>query len=146
MGYTHYWGDSKSPAYPTFTPDQWKQVCGAVRQAINVARDEYHLKVQADSDIDEPPEINSESISFNGIGDDGHETFALNRQAEDWNFCKTARKPYDALVVATLIIANRANPHFRWRSDGDPDDHEKGLILAKKAWPDILLTGCDYSW
>lgn len=39
---------------------------------------------------------------------------------DDFNFCKTARKPYDKLVVATLFHLGYLFPNdFHWSSDGN---------------------------
>jgi len=64
-------------------------------------------------------------ISFNGYGalEQDHESFLLCQQEQrDW-FCKTAAKPYDFLVVATLILANTYCPDcYDISSDGDELD------------------------
>lgn len=44
------------------------------------------------------------SISFNGAGDDSHETFAIDDKPMGFNFTKTNGKPYDPVVFASLII------------------------------------------
>lgn len=44
---------------------------------------------------------------FNGVGDEAHETLAISRTTEDFDFCKTARKPYDLAVTASLIAFQR---------------------------------------
>lgn len=69
-------------------------------------------------DYDEPnslPIFSDGIVRFNGIDDDGHEPFDIPRvmQRANWqtpdeygrlfDFCKTARKPYDTLVCAVLI-------------------------------------------
>ena len=46
---------------------------------------------------------NTTEFGFNGIGDLSHETFALNVGENEWNFCKTARKPYDLAVCMILL-------------------------------------------
>lgn len=77
--------------------------------------------------------LRGESVWFNGLeskeGDWSHETFWLTRltQGDDagsW-FTKTARKPYDWLVCAALILINHESPgSFDISSDGDVDDWE----------------------
>jgi hypothetical protein len=52
----------------------------------------------------------SPDIVFNGIGEDGHETFGFplapfTGNAPEFQFVKTAEKPYDEVVAACLIVA-----------------------------------------
>lgn len=65
-------------------------------------------------------------IRFNGVDDDGHETFLVDKSpSSNWEFCKSARKPYDAAVGCCLIILKNANPKkFTFRSDGGYEDWE----------------------
>lgn len=79
-------------------------------------------------------------IWFNGIGEDGHETFVFeqshtissydrkNEQGQYFSFCKTARKPYDTAVVACLIILKHYfGDDLVVRSDGNPKEWAEGL-------------------
>lgn len=70
-----------------------------------------------------------EVICFNGDerkGHDlGHETFYLTREGEGFSFCKTARKPYDWLAVATLLLVEQVCPGcYEIASDGDAGEWE----------------------
>ena len=51
-----------------------------------------------------------------------HESFALipfSNDEDEFNFCKTARKPYDKLVVASLFrLGYLFQDDFHWASDG----------------------------
>lgn len=47
-----------------------------------------------------------------------------------WDFCKTARKPYDEVVVAALIYGERVGVIESWNSDGK--DKLKDFDDAKK--------------
>ena len=103
MGYTNYWQQ------PDFTDEEWTKI-----------KDEYkYIK-----DICEPTikdETNSDDeIVFNGKIE--HETFTLFKNLKTmeseynrdyltldnprFNFCKTARKPYDIAVWHLLYFAN----------------------------------------
>ncbi len=82
----------------------------------------------------------NENLIFNGIGADSHETFGFSRQKDDlpatwvdFNFCKTAMKPYDKVVVAILKLAEHCFEGFSWSSDGDDNDHKEGTILLVDA-------------
>ena len=64
----------------------------------------------------DPPDFNDDVVWFNGIKDDGHETFFIPRvfdtdgychtddEGRFFAFCKTARKPYDLPVCCCLLI------------------------------------------
>lgn len=75
-------------------------------------------------------------INTNGSKQDGHETFALREhlnQNEAFNFCKTAQKPYDTVVVACLIVLrHRLGDLVDVSSDGRASDWRDGLILAQR--------------
>jgi len=111
MGYTNYWYQKKS-----FSESEWKRVkdeydyikeiCeGIIIDESEKAKKEWKLK--DDDDV----------IVFNGnsIGGLDHETFVLCKHprkeesyvGEDlsFNFCKTARKPYDIAVWHLLFFA-----------------------------------------
>jgi hypothetical protein len=132
MGYTHYWSASRD-----FTASEWKDVCAATRSILSATS----VKVVREYDRpNERPDILDDEILLNGSGDDGHETFYLTRNVQeapdyrkgepDFNFCKTARKPYDDVVVAILIATRDIAPDaISWRSDGFLEEHADGLAL-----------------
>ena len=95
MGYTNYWTNKRA-----FTDDEWKRV-----------KDEYEwLKEMGQGLIVDQTPYNRDEIVFNGnsIGDLDHETFYINKKndQESFNFCKTARKPYDLAVWHLLYFIN----------------------------------------
>ena len=56
------------------------------------------------------------------------------REDQDWvfNFCKTARKEYDGLVTAALLLAkHHLGNRIRVSSDGNIDEWKNG------AWDDV---------
>lgn len=59
-------------------------------------------------------------VCFNGVGELAHEAFVIEKKGTD-DFCKTARKPYDLLVVACLIAAWQIL-NYRFSSDGFNQD------------------------
>jgi len=131
MGYTHYWKQTES-----FTDDAWRTLGRVIEHVENntgvpIETSNKHLPIYTD-----------DYLGFNGVGDDGHEYFSLER---DWegamisDFCKTARKPYDVYVVALLHAASQVNPGFSWSSDGDDKDHADGKTLA-----DQILTNPEF--
>lgn len=74
-------------------------------------------------------------VNFNGSRENGHEAFILRESlklmAGDSLFCKTARKPYDVLVTASLCILKHYLPGvFDVNSDGDYPDWAAGCHMA----------------
>jgi hypothetical protein len=123
MGYTHYWYGNR-----TFTPAEWQAISADVAKVLDASA------VPVSWENDEPdrkPQIDGDAIRFNGIGEDGHETFYFERAPERFTFCKTARKPYDRLVCAALIIAAKHAPDaLTIKSDGEPDEWQPGRVLV----------------
>ena len=71
----------------------------------------------------------------------GHETFHLTRKdSGNFNFCKTARKPYDLMVCAVLFLAKY---HFKDKikisSDGDMNDWTPAIEFVDKFFPEYVL-------
>jgi len=116
MGYTHYWTDN----------GRRQAISEAALLIINqLAQQAYQDGIiQREYDDTRPPMIAPTLIRFNGIGEQGHETFHFNAQATDpWSCCKTARKPYDDLVMQVLLVLAYHRPGIDLRSDG-AFDHE----------------------
>lgn len=120
MGYTHYFERKQDP-----TDEQWEFI---YRTAQILSE-----KLPAGTLCPDETEINENVIRFNGVGDDGHETFYVTRDYDGFNFCKTARKPYDLFAVVCLIaMHNHAPGVWDIASDGDPDDWELGLAFIRR--------------
>lgn len=127
MGYTHYFKNAKEIA-----PRTWAKVCDDVRKILalpEVAR----LVCREYDEPDKAPEITESLIMFNGRGDDGHETAYFPREAFEFKFCKTARKPYDAVVCAVLLTIASRCAGFTVSSDGERGDFSEGLALCERA-------------
>lgn len=137
MGYTHYWrqkGDFSQPA--------WDKIVQDTKKVLLVSK----VPIQEDYNKKGPPIFNNSTIWFNGVGEDAHETFALQRIQEEipdyqvdksrgrFDFCKTAHKPYDLMVCATLLIAKHHAPEtITLNSDGDWNyDWEEARDLVKE--------------
>lgn len=78
-----------------------------------------------------------ECIVFNGHDDLSHETFIIcsNDPLDKFSFCKTNRKPYDWLVVATLILIDN---HMPGVYELGSDEYRKDLIKIKEELEVIL--------
>lgn len=124
MGYTHYWNTKKA------TNKAWDELCETVTKLIDSLEDKI-----TGGDGYGLPEISKDCICFNGDAVEGeeHESFYILKGSESWDFCKTARKPYDAVVVATLIEAKRLKIVSSWDSDGSDDynDFDKARELLQ---------------
>ena len=111
MGYTHYFKITEIPLV------KWKQI---VRKCKRIAMNAKCPLQEDYDDANKPPLLDDEVILFNGTGDDAYEDFLLERiPYEEFNFCKTARKPYDRYVVACLRAAKKIAPEcITLSSDG----------------------------
>lgn len=104
MGYTHYWRIKEPQALARAMP----------RIAADLKRLLPHLPPLAGPFGTGKPEI-GEVIAFNGVAPkDDYESFILDpfEPVPEWRkdeghfaFCKTARRPYDLAVTATLLLA-----------------------------------------
>ncbi len=72
----------------------------------------------ANGNIGSKPVFNTRHIMFNGIGDDSHETAVVYKGASEFEFCKTARKPYDSVVVEFYKLIRKHAPSTILASDG----------------------------
>ena len=128
MGYTHYLPQKKS-----VSPEAWSQICKDTKTIL-----ESQKKASIPLASDHPSEVmvNEKAgyINFNGVGDDSHETFAVSQKHDSqFNFCKTAQKPYDLAVTAVLmVIEHHAPAHFETSSDGDVEDWRPAAELNQK--------------
>jgi len=124
MGYTHYWTPAKKCG------PKWKEFCDRFQKMVP------HCGATICNGLGEPstkPIIESNYLAFNGDADydEDHETAGFERNGE-WSFCKTAYKPYDTLVVATLMLGYELGVIKEWSSDGEAEDHKAGLELYEK--------------
>lgn len=136
MGYTNYWRRTKD-----FTQEQWERICLDAFEIIGHCQDhgvlvvnEYDSPIEIDTGLPTPPKITPDEIWFNGWRGDGHETFHVTRQrpdvptwepggTESFDFCKTARKPYDLAVQLVLLSMKRHSPKtVKVNSDGEWDN------------------------
>lgn len=141
MGYTHYWRRPEildASLFRAFSRD-CHDLALAWEEAI----------AYEDDEPDHAPEFATDRIHFNGVGDDGHETFYLSSVYDAYpgqkpwgdgrwfEFCKTAFKPYDALVCACLIAFRvRFGDTVQVTSDGDWDEWQDGRTLYARTFPD----------
>lgn len=111
MGYTSY-----------YSVESWskKDTEGYVKALpiLKKIAEKYKNIIQWECDCEDPAQVNILGVRFNGIGDDGHETFSFYPGKPCDEFCKTARKPYDLPVCEMLLVLKAYLPSFSLSSDG----------------------------
>ena len=132
MGYTHYW-TFKKPAKGKSEHAE-KQYQKAIAECAKICRTYYkeYGGLSGYSAHTKPGQYGG--LLVNGAGADGHEDFSLREhysQNETFNFCKTAQKPYDLVVVACLaILKHRLGNLIEVSSDGESLDWKNGVFYA----------------
>ena len=131
MGYTHYWRTITAG----FSQEKWN---GFIKDFETILPEFIKL---LDTTADQKLHYDGDGIFFNGSGDDGFETFHIERNpkqsvhTEDkdrvFDCCKTGHQKYDIAVCSVLIIAKQ---HFgddiKVSSDGNNDDEEWQVAKA----------------
>lgn len=123
MGFTRYWTVKGNVASSVMD--------AACRDIAEMLREEGAVGsvVAYEADLENlPPVCEQGTVRFNGIGEEGHETFYFTDYG--WDFCKTARKPYDLYVAASLMLLKH---HFGDAIDIDSDggnEEEEAETLA----------------
>lgn len=131
MGYTHYTRDLK------FSDSSWEKLRKDVRKLLKTLPE--GVKVQREYDNDSRPLIGKDAIVFNGIGEDGHETFWLGKEGDAFSFCKTARKPYDLAVCCVLMLASYYAISGEISSDGINAAHGQWPDNVDQEWKDAYI-------
>jgi hypothetical protein len=123
VGYTHYWTIKQE-----ITPAQFKEWTEGVKVIVETAI-EAGIPLGNGLGFD-APNIDETLVALNGVGAGGHETFGIRLGDEGFDFCKTAEKPYDAVVTASLIHAKKIfGDAIEIKSDGNWDDWDSGKVL-----------------
>ena len=132
MGYTHYWRFQG-------TPDKKKMDAGIAACNKVVGKAKVPL---ANGFGEGEPELRKGKCCFNGRGpDDDHETFMVETGDTGFQFCKTAFKPYDPVVVACLIaLKHTLGGSVTVSSDGRQEDWAEGMELCQE----VLGYGGDF--
>jgi hypothetical protein len=126
MGYTHYWRKEES------NPINKTKLKDAINVMRNIAND--NKDILADWDGEKKFRNHVSMVRFNGsaIDNNDHETFAI---LKNWDgsfcFCKTARKPYDKVVTACLVVLKHfLGDDVKVSSDGNKEEWSEGLKIA----------------
>jgi hypothetical protein len=114
VGYTHYFKQTK---VIKLTKEQ--------KNLINEVR-------EAHKDILGVNSFSPSLLHINGVEEEAHEDFYVElAKTSDFEFCKTARKPYD-LPVCKLLLVLTLSPGFTFSSDGDYAEGEESWKEAKE--------------
>jgi hypothetical protein len=149
MGYTHYWTVNKPAELLGSEIRAYEDACADCTRIAN-AWYQAHGGLAGFSAHTVPGRYGG--VQLNGSRENGHEDFTMREtlaKAQS-GFCKTARKPYDTVVTACLLVLADALPGILTiRSDGDAGDWLAGWRLAeevlgrKLAIPDTIRISAD---
>lgn len=135
MGYTHYWRRPKeleAGRFLKFVEDVRRLYAALPKQSkAHEGYEDEPLRI-ASWDGKGKPEFLVGHVAFNGRGRLSHESFRMDRVMKTchlvdglcFDFCKTARKPYDLLVCVALMALKARFPEVEVTSDGGPEDWE----------------------
>jgi hypothetical protein len=126
MGYTHYIENKRA-----FTDSEWKALTAEVKELL--ANSDVPIG-GPDGKIGTKPKFCKDYIGFNGIGDDSHETASVIKDARNFEFCKTARKPYDKVVVEFYKLIRKYDPNVKLSSDGGDEVFSEIKIKINNKW------------
>ncbi|CAI7649616.1 unnamed protein product [Penicillium palitans] len=134
MGYTHYYA-----IHGWDTPEwqkAWAQLIQDVPNIIKEARVPLSGPTEDEDEITPVVMDSEKGINLNGVRGNAHERFVLCKPGH-WNFCKTARKPYDVVVTSILLrIWLLAPKNLDLGSDGGYEDWADARDLCATLWPE----------
>jgi hypothetical protein len=138
MGYTHYWNRDESLMFPQDSLDFYAEFTRYAVQVIQTAEKQGIQLADLSGEHLGAWRVDGESVRLNGYGKDAHESFVWEKVCPKpqgfYDFCKTARNPYDVVVTALLLGAREAyGDAVRISSDGSPSEWEDGLRLFQQA-------------
>ena len=139
MGYTHYW---KRPA--KLPAKKFAVASATCKAACELLTKQTGIPIVQEFNNNDPPTFSEDTVWFNGKGEDGHESFVIQRQDMDYErdkkptpakgeqfaFCKTVRKPYDIHIAVCLVIFEKVFGPKVFKISSD--DREEGFTEARK--------------
>ena len=139
MGYTHYWTFKKKVSDIENGAEKFKNAVALFKQGIEKLRESGkqdldgnvldYTKLLGNGIGEGEPIIEDDKLIFNGKQPDDYETFAITLDSKDFDFCKTARCPYDVFVCLALLCFENA-------FGDDIEVHSDGLRHADEGWVD----------
>lgn len=112
MGYTRYWTRTEKPLTEEFVAEVKEIIKDSEAKGIHIC----------DGSGNGEPMVTTQEVSFNGDDSIGaaHETcYFVTDEEPQWNFCKTARKPYDYTVKRVLEVAEKYGIVTEVSDDGE---------------------------
>lgn len=142
MGYTHYWEFKPIPRGKAKQVEAlYQRALKDCNKVIQAWQSRYPKGGYSDHYRLSGYSAHSKEyggLEVNGKGDLAHEPFTLrehyrqNLESPGWDFCKTARKPYDTVVVACLaILKHYLKGLIVVSSDGCCEDWADGLLFTR---------------
>ncbi len=135
MGYTHYWSIDQTGLQMSRDVN-YTQFSRLAEQIITTAETQGYVLADGLGEKIGAWEVSGEMVRLNGLGDNAHETFSIEKDSTDsgGSFCKTARKPYDTVVTALLVaLGHTYGTQASVATDGEPGDWEAGMSLFTTA-------------
>ena len=119
MGYTHYFDFKRNPADIENGDKKFKEAVDLFKEKLAKLPP---VKLCGGRGTGEPV-MTDKLLCFNGDADkeEEYETMRISYENEDagFNFCKTARRPYDAAVCLALLCFKEVfGDDFTYASDG----------------------------
>jgi len=135
MGYTHYWYRPRTIGKPI-----WGEIA---RDVTKVLAEVDKTKPLAGHDGTGSMSLGRDEIVFNGREPEDYETFCLTRvcatrcrddhDGRHFDFCKTAKRPYDLAVMAVLVVLKH---HLKDAAvvytDGENADWHPAMFLCQE--------------
>lgn len=135
MGYTHYFPQNRA-----FTTQEWNKIQSFAKDLFD---DQEDILANGMGSIGSKPSATKKDICFNGLNEESHETCLITKaHYKNFNFCKTAKKEYDKVVVALLTYINHIAPDALTISSdgkGEPGAFEEGTYLAQLIAKDGMI-------
>lgn len=134
MGYTHYWTFKKSPANIADGKEKFANAVALFKEGLKKLQDIPLGNGRGENE----PIITDTEVCFNGKAPEDYETCAMSLESKGFDFCKTARQPYDVAVCLLLLcMADAFGDDFEYSSDGDIENGEEGWARAKEIFAEL---------
>ena len=140
MGYTHYWTFSKKVSDIENGAEKFKSAVELFKKGLEILRNEEnedgivldYAKLLGNGIGKGEPIIEDDKLIFNGKQPDDYETFGIALDSDGFDFCKTARQPYDPFVCLALLCFESAfGDDIEVSSDGERNADEGWVIACK---------------
>ena len=134
MGYTHYWTFKKSPKDIKNGKEKFANAVANFKKGLEKLQDIALGNGWGEGE----PIITDTEICFNGKAPEDYETCSMSIESKGFDFCKTARRPYDPVVCLLLLcMADEFGDDFEYSSDGDIKNGEEGWKRAKEIFNEL---------